>query len=315
MGKKIKNTVIYWLARMLMAFVRMMSLRRSQQFGAWLGRRVFRRARREREKTMRHLGWAFPEKDAAEIENMACAVFEHFGRAAVELVNVRKIGEITSFVELGPESRKVLDDALAQGRGVVLVTAHSGNWELMARALTRLGYPINTIGKKSYDPRFTRMIRRFREAGSVHTIWRGDPGIVDRMITVVRRGEIMGFLNDQDTNVPGIFVPFFGREAHTPSAAAVLFCKTRAAVVTGFNHRRPRGGYEIVLEEYTPCDLPDFEAAVQEDTRRLTVRIENYIRRYPSEWVWMHQRWKTRPPDVTKPEEPRLQEREKQDGT
>jgi Kdo2-lipid IVA lauroyltransferase/acyltransferase len=315
MGKKIKNAVIYLLARMLMVFVRMMSFKRSQRFGAWLGRRVFLHARHEREKTIRHLGRAFPEKDANEIENIARSVFEHFGRAAAELVNVRKIGEITSFVEVGLVSRKALDDALARGRGVVFVSSHCGSWELMARTLARLGYPINTIGKKSYDPRFTRLIHRFREAGSVHTIWRGDPGIIDQMVAVVRRGEVMGFLIDQDTKVPGVFVPFFGREAYTPSAAAVLFRKTNAAVVTGFNHRSSRGGYEIILEEYTPCDLPDFDAAVCEDTRRLTARIEDFISRHPAEWVWMHQRWKTRPQDVTKAKEPRLPEMERRNGT
>jgi Kdo2-lipid IVA lauroyltransferase/acyltransferase len=295
MGKKIKNTIIYWLARSMMGLVRLMSFSRSQRFGRWLGRRAFRWAKQERLKTLAHLQNAFPGHDEGEREKLALSVFEHFGMAAAEVINAGKIKNLTYWMELDSESRRVLDDVLARGRGVVYVTAHCGNWELMARCLAQLGYPINTIGKQSYDHRFTRLIQRFRDEGAVNTIWRGDPDIIEKMVKVVRKGEIMGFLNDQDTNVPGVFVEFFGKEAHTPNAAAVLLRKTGASVVTGFNFRLPKGGYRIEIQEFEPSTHEDFEQAVKEDTQRLTRQIEEHIRRHASEWVWMHRRWKTRP--------------------
>jgi KDO2-lipid IV(A) lauroyltransferase len=295
MRKKLKNTIIYLTARLWMGLVRMMSFALSMRFGRWLGNLAFRWAKTERRRTMRHLEMAFPDHSAEDRSELARSVFKHFGMAAAECINVRKIDDLTSYVEIEPRSRAVLDDVLARGLGVVFVTGHCGNWELMARTLARLGYPINTIGKKSYDPRFTRLIERFREEGAVRTIWRGDPDVVEKMANVLKRGQVMGLLIDQDTRVPGVFVPFFDRLAYTPSAAATLARQCSAPLVTGFSHRRPEGGYAVTIEEFTPCAEEDSNEAITEDTLQLTARIEQHIRQHPAEWVWMHRRWKTRP--------------------
>jgi KDO2-lipid IV(A) lauroyltransferase len=232
---------------------------------------------------------------AQKREELVRSVFEHFGMAAAECINIKRLTDLTTYVEMEPSSRRVLDEVLSRGRGVVYATAHCGNWELMARALARYGYPVNTIGRKSYDPRFTRLIDRFREEGAVNTLWRGEPDLLERMVAVLKKGEVMGLLIDQDTKVPGTFVPFFGKSAHTPTAASMVARNASAPIVVGFNHRLPRGGYRIVVEEFVPSDLPEIEPAVLEDTRRMTARIEAHVREHPAEWVWMHERWKTRP--------------------
>jgi KDO2-lipid IV(A) lauroyltransferase len=293
--KWLKNTVIYLLARMLMGFVRCLGWNASRRFGRWVGRRAHNRARKTREAVLENLALAFPEMPADQRRGLARKVFEHFGMAAAECINVRKLKDLTSYVEMEPASRRVMDDIMARGRGVVYATAHCGNWELMARALSRYGYPVNTIGRKSYDPRFTRLIDRFRHQGAVNTLWRGEPDLMERMTRVLKKGELMGLLIDQDTKVPGAFVPFFGKAAHTPTAASLVARSAEAPVVTGFNHRLPGGGYRIVVQEYVPSDLPDLEQAVLEDTRQMTARIEAHVREHPEEWVWMHRRWKTRP--------------------
>jgi KDO2-lipid IV(A) lauroyltransferase len=297
----LKNTVIYFLARLLMGFVRCLGWNASLRFGRWAGRRAFNRAKEARKTALENLALAFPEMNPDEREELARAVFEHFGMAAAECVNIRKLKDLTTYVEMEPSSRKVMDDVLSRGRGVVYATAHCGNWELMARALARYGYPVNTIGRKSYDSRFTRLIDRFRTQGAVRTLWRGEPELLERMTAVLKRGEVMGLLIDQDTRVPGVFVLFFGKPAHTPTAASVVARKASTPMVTGFNHRLPQGGYRIVVKEFVPGDHPELEHAVLEDTQRLTARIEAHVRGHPSEWVWMHRRWKTRPPARTQP--------------
>ena len=295
MLKWLKNTLIYLLARMLMGFVRCLSWNASLRFGRWVGRRAHNRAKKTRETVLSNLDLAYPDMAAEKRKELTREIFEHFGQAAAECINIRKLEDLTSYVEMEPASRQVMDDLMARGRGVVYATAHCGNWELMARALSRYGYPVNTIGRKSYDPRFTRLIDTFRRQGGVNTLWRGEPDLLERMTGVLKKGEVMGLLIDQDTKVPGAFVPFFGKRAHTPTAAALVARNASAPVVTGFNHRRPEGGYRIVVEEYRLSDLADLEQAVLEDTRRMTARIEAHVRRHPAEWVWMHRRWKTRP--------------------
>jgi KDO2-lipid IV(A) lauroyltransferase len=299
--KRVKNTVIYLLARMLMGFVRRLSWKASLRFGRWVGRTAFKRANKSRETVFKNLARAYPEMPLDQREELARSVFEHFGMAAAECINIRRLKDLTAYVEMEPASRHIMDDMLSRGRGLVYATAHCGNWELMARALARYGYPVNTIGRKSYDPRFTRLMDRFRTEGAVRTLWRGDPDLLERMAAVLKRGEVMGLLIDQDTKVPGTFVPFFGELAYTPTAASVVARNASAPIVTGFNHRLPRGGYRIVVREYLPCDLPEIEDAVVDDARRLTARIEAHIRLYPQEWVWMHERWKTRPRPCAQP--------------
>ena len=115
---------------------------------------------------------------------------------------------------------QVLDEALEGGRGVIFVTGHVGNWELMAAALASLGYPIHTVAKRSYDPRFTEMIEQTRADFGVRAIYRGDAGAAAAMIRVLRKNGVLGFLIDQDTDVPSVYAPFFGRAAKTPSGPA-----------------------------------------------------------------------------------------------
>jgi KDO2-lipid IV(A) lauroyltransferase len=213
------------------------------------------------------------------------------------VVNIHKVGDIRDYVRLDPASREVLMNLLARRRGVILVTGHIGNWELLARGLTAEGFPLYAIGKRSYDERFTVLIKKFRDQGNVKTIWRGDSEAFEKMVAVMKENSILGLLLDQDTSVQGVFVPFFDCPAHTPSAAAVLARRTGAAIITVFNYREPEGCLRIVGEELTPADDDEFGRAVVRDTAAMTARIEAHIRAHPTEWVWMHRRWKTRPPD------------------
>ncbi len=291
--KAIKNTLIYWLVRAGMGVLHLVGFLGSLVLGRSLGRLAYRLLGHEQRITRENLARAFPEKTAEEIDALGQKIFEHFGMAAAECVNIDRLPP--GYVELEPAGKRVLEDALACGKGVVYIACHCGNWELMARGLAQMGYPINAIGQKSYDPRFTRMIARFREQGRVNTVWRGEAHILKNMMGVIRRGEVMGVLMDQDTRVPGVFVPFFGRPAYTPTVAAVLARMSRAKVVCGFTYRGPERGYRIRIEPFEPCALPNDEQAIEQDTRAMTARIEEHVRQFPAEWVWMHRRWKTAP--------------------
>src|SRR5690606_13911329 len=112
----------------------------------------------------------------------------------------------------------------------------------------------------------------------------------------VRRAGSPSLLRDPRTEVPGVCVPFFGRLAHAPRAAADLALRAGASVAAIFIRRLPEGGHEISVEEIPPPRSADPETAAWELTAEMTKRIEAAIRRSPHEWVWMHERWKTRPP-------------------
>jgi KDO2-lipid IV(A) lauroyltransferase len=173
------------------------------------------------------------------------------------------------------------------GRGVVFATAHLGNFELMAAWLASSGYPIHTIARKSYEPRITKLLDEKRRACGVSCVYRNEPGAAAAMLRVLRRGEVLGLLMDQDTRVPSVFVPFFGKSASTPKGAAALARATGAAAVVGTIHRTSRGNHVIdIARQELPAD--EWRA-----TALLTAALEGRIRRHPADWLWLHERWKT----------------------
>jgi len=144
------------------------------------------------------------------------------------------------------------------------------------------------------DLRFHSLIVRFRAAAGVEVLVRDDPRFVAAVGDALRRNRVVAMLIDQDTRGAGVFVPFFGRPAHTPPGAALLALRARVPVVTVFIERRPAGGH-LVRVSPIPAELPRGREGVRELTRRLTAAIEAQIRRSPAEWVWWHERWRKQP--------------------
>ena len=298
LAKRLKRWVRYWLVRAALGAVAALPARTASRLGEAAGRAAFRLARKERRKALESLAVAFPEKTQAEREAIALTSFEHLGRCAFELACLPKFAKsFDSWVEWPAADRERLERAARQGRGVVVVTGHVGNWELLAQYLAQAqSVGVSAVAKELVDPRLTALVDGFRARGKVRSVWRGpDGGGAKAILRVLKSGELLGILIDQDTDVPSVFVPFFGRPAATPRAAADLVLRTGAAVLVGFCLRKQDGAYRISIEEVAFEPTGEREADVVSLTARLTSRIEQAIRRVPAQWVWMHRRWKTQP--------------------
>lgn len=188
-----------------------------------------------------------------------------------------------------------LRGALAEGRGVVLVTGHCGNWEWMNLAIQAAGFPMTAAGRRLRDPRFDRFITKLRTRFGGEAVARGE-GAGQALLRALHRGRVVGLLIDQDVAVPGVFVRFFGEPAWTPTGAAFLALRRGCPIVVGFARRLPDGDMEIAFQ---PAIVPEGdhrrEEAVATLTARLTARIEEHIRSCPEQWVWFHQRWRRKP--------------------
>ena len=239
-----------------------------------------------------HMGLAFPELDLATRRRLVRATFRHAGQAFAELSLFEKILRRPDYIRL--EGVEALDTALARGRGAIAVTGHVGNWELLAAWAAAIGYPITVVVRRVNDLRFHSLIVRFRAAAGVEVLVRDDPRFVAAVGDALRRNRVVAMLIDQDTRGAGVFVPFFGRPAHTPPGAALLALRARVPVVTAFIERRPEGGH-LVRVAPVPAELPRGREGVRELTARLTAAIEAQIRRSPAEWVWWHERWRKQP--------------------
>jgi KDO2-lipid IV(A) lauroyltransferase len=295
LAKRLKRFLRYLLVRVVLAVVSRLPLGFARWLGAGFGRFAFAVAGGERRKALKSLARAFPEKSDAQRHELARASFRHLGMAAFEVGATAAMDrQLERLVRWEAGDRAILEAALARGRGVVFVSGHVGNWELLARRVARAGYPSQSIAKETTDPRLTTLVERFRAQGGVRSIWRGQEGAARAMLRALKAGEILGLLIDQDTKVQSVFVPFFGELAATPRAAADLALRTGAAVVVGFCQREG-DSYHLWMEEVPWQSSGDREADAVALTAALSLSIEAAIRRAPEQWVWMHQRWKTRP--------------------
>lgn len=268
--------------------------------GAALGRAAWWLSPRLRRDVRASLAVAFPEKSAAERDAIAIESVVNLGKVAGEAITMRRWAHrIDEYVEAPPEALATVQRAWARRRGIIFVLGHIGNWELTSR-LSRYVQPNAAIAKRSWHESLDRMAARFRADSGVGTFWRDDPATGRAMLKLFRQGGALGILIDQDIKgVQSVFVPFFGRLAATPRAAADLALRFGAAVLVVTCARRgPRAadGHRLdVVEVAYDAAAADREAEVIRITAACAAVQEEAIRRHPAEWVWMHQRWKTRP--------------------
>jgi KDO2-lipid IV(A) lauroyltransferase len=216
-----------------------------------------------------------------------------------EVLKFRQIDShnIDRFVTLEGEVK--LKKAFSLKKGIVFVTAHFGNWELMGATLAIKGYPTNVIAAPLYDSRLDQIMNRYRLIHGVETITRGEGRGARKILAALKNNQILGLLIDQDIDADGVFVDFFHQKAFTPSGAASLALKSGAAVILGFIHREADGRHKIIFEG--PLDLirsGNLKQDVYDNTALFTRAIEEKIREHPDQWVWMHNRWQTSSPGI-----------------
>ncbi|MCU0292218.1 MAG: lysophospholipid acyltransferase family protein [Thermoanaerobaculaceae bacterium] len=285
----------YLALRGFLAAARPFPLRVVRGLGVAAGRLASLLARRDRERALAHLQLAFPDHDVAWRTATLRASATHLGSLLGEVAWLWSVPPAQLLAHTEMVGLEHLRDARGERLGAILVTGHCGNWEWMNLALGASGLPMSVAAREVYDPRLDGVAQQLRGRFGGDTVLRG-PEAGGRLVRALRRGRVMGILIDQDIDAPGTFVEFFGQPAWTPVGAALLALRTGAPVVPGFAARLPDGRMQVRFEPPVPHpDGPDLETRAALLTATLTSRIEAQIRHHPSQWVWMHRRWKRRP--------------------
>jgi len=264
--------------------------------GIFLGWLVYLLHRRLRRVGMRNLELAFPEKSAAERRRILRALFTGLGRQLAEFClfprytrkNVERVA-----VYQGLENYEA---ARQRGRGVILLTAHLGGWEVGSFVHSLNGHPLHVVVRALDNPHLNSLVDRYRCLHGNTTFEKQD--FARGLLGALKAGETVGILMDQNMTPPqGVFVDFFGKPACTASGVARVALRTGAAVVPAFTLwdralRKYRVQFDSALELVRTGDE---EADAVANTAAFTRVIENYARQYPEQWLWVHRRWKTRP--------------------
>lgn len=250
---------------------------------------------RHRLITLLNLLRAFPEKGTGEIGILARNVFRHMGTVAAEFFEIpayRK-GELPPGVAF--TGREHYDNAMAKGKGCIIFTGHLGNWELMAASMGFVGVYGNVVYRRLDNPVLENVVLWFRTFTGHRMIPKG--GATKTLISLLKDNQMVAVLIDQNVAWrEGVFVDFFGRPAATTRGVAAFALETGAAVLPIVNFRLGDGTYQVVMGEEIPLiRTGNRDRDLIENTQAYTTVLEHYIRRYPDQWFWPHQRWKTKP--------------------
>ena len=262
---------------------------------------VFRLDQSGRRRTIRHLTLAFGrEKSAAEILCLARQVYRHFATVLADTMRLPVILRQGINTIITTSGMHHLDQALAAGHGVLMITGHFGNWELLGAWLAQNGYPLSVVGAPLENPGLDKIVVEMRNHAGYTNIARGES--TRDIIRSLRQGCAIGLLIDQDTKVQGTFVRFFGRLAHTPTGPVLLAKKFGSPIVPIFMHLRDDFSYHIECgPALTLEDSGDDERDLIVNTQKCSDVYERVIRRFPAQWAWMHKRWRKRPPPGSAP--------------
>lgn len=295
---KFKNTLIFYGVLSMIRFLRVLPRKTSIVSMRFAGRIAYVLAAKRRETTIKHLKLAYgDEKTDKEIKQLAKKATLNLAVCiadALRLPVLVKNGMIDKIVSV--ENFHYFTDAVDRGKGVILMTGHYGNWELLGTWLVRNGYPIRVVAKKTYDPRMDKLIVDYRNrAGYANTV-RGNAK--QAVVEGLMAGETFGLLFDLDTRkrVKGVFVDFFGIPAHTVSAPVELATALDVPIAPVFIRLTPDYNYEIIcLEPLKLVNTGDAEADVITNTQLCSDVYEMMIRKHPEQWFWMHRRWRSKP--------------------
>lgn len=240
---------------------------------------------------MRNLEFALPHLNGAERARLIDGVFRSIARMLVAFAKLPRIGRSNAGQWIRYEGFEHFEEARRHGRGVLFATAHLGNWELSAYAHALLSRPMGVMVRPLDNPAIDRLVEGRRAMSGNWLIHKKE--FLRSVLKNLRDNEAVGVLIDQNASLDeGVFVDFFGVPACAATGFAKLAAHSGAAVIPGFA-LWSEAERKYVLRFYPPLYATgDAEA----DTRALHAQLEGVIREYPDQWMWIHRRWKTRPP-------------------
>ena len=293
-GPTWKDRVEYGLTRVLESGVSKLSDRRAARLGEAIGAVVRSPLGIRRGTVASNLRRAFPEADAEWIEQTTRATYRHLGREVVEMIRLSRLSREQIIERTVLPTWDEFQAARAEGRGVLLVTGHYGNWEVAAAAVAARGVPIEAVVKGQRNGLVYARVEEARRRLGIATIdMRQAPKRIPRALA---QGHAIGIVSDQDAREAGVWVPFFGRPASTYRGPAVFALRFGAPVFAAVARRLADGRYVVDGRRIPVESTGDLDADVTRLTAALAAHLEGEIRKDPAQYFWFHKRWKTTPP-------------------
>jgi KDO2-lipid IV(A) lauroyltransferase len=294
--KEIKYTALYYFVRFLIFLSGLMPRKAWLSLCGLLGFIAYFFSGQSRQRAITHLTMAFgQEKSPDEIRAICRRMFVMLGKNSGDVLRARHVETLAQLrTFLSVEGFENYEHAAAKGKGVIFLACHLGAFDLQVFEMALRGLKPNIIGTPLKDQRLNDLLFNYRNAHGAVAVERGKETM--RLLRTLKTGGLVALLIDQDTKVKSRFVNFFGIPASSPVGAALLALKTGAPVVPTYIYLGDDGCQHMFLLPEIPLVVTgDEETDMIANTQRYNKFIEDRVREHPEQWVWMHERWKTKP--------------------
>ncbi|MFH1006524.1 MAG: lysophospholipid acyltransferase family protein [Candidatus Latescibacterota bacterium] len=290
-----KARLEYWIVLVFSRLVCALPLDCALTWGRALGVIMGRVVRYRRQVALDNLHRAFgTEKTEEECRKILDGVYRHLGQMLVEFCRFPVLSGLQIERLVTIEHPEILEEAAKHLRGVVIVSGHFGNWEMMGAALAQHEISVGALVANQKNTAVGDLMDRFRRGVHVNPIRVGIS--VKEILRALEGGEFVAIVADQNAGKRGVFVEFFGHPTSTPQGPAAIFLRRNAPIVLAFALREPEGRHRVILERFpNPDHFPLGAEGLRQVTQLYTQRLEFHIRRHPEQWLWLHRRWKCSP--------------------
>lgn len=284
----------YKLLKYFSAFLCHLSHKNLLRLGHILGILYFHLIAKERNRAVDRMMKSFHNSEQ-EAKDLIKKSFINLSQNILEILYMPRLKR-DDFKYIKFEGLDILKREYAKNKGIVILTAHVGTWEWLAAGLVRAGFCVTALAKPQPDSQYTRLLDEYRAQVGVEIFARGETSELLAAARALKKGNILGFLADQDAGPGGAFVEFLGEVCSTPMGPAVFARKFKSPVVPAFIIRQPDGTHKIEISEpIVYNDTGDVNADLFDFTKRMTKVIEDQIVAHPTQWIWFQKRWNTRP--------------------
>ncbi len=287
-----KRSFEYILFRSFAFLLRLLPFSVLSAMGRFLGLLAYYMIPIRRKVTLFNIKTAFPDKTESECRLICRNTYKNFGRYFFETVRLHSIPKekLKEFIRI--ENTEILDEMLAQDKGVVGVTGHFGNIELLGVAVARWGYPVDIISKPPNNKRVEEIMDKWRSESPLNFI-KKDEGITAFRESLEKK-RMLTMISDQDAGKDGVFVDFFGIPSSTKPGLAVFALRSKAPVYSAFIINEDMKNYRIEIRRISTDDLTGKpQEKIKELLQRFAGVLEEYVRKYPDHYFWMHKKWKS----------------------
>jgi len=293
MRKFVKFFIEYFFLFYLTIFFRLFPLTIALKIATYLGKLFFYINHTHRKRAINNLIRAFPEKDYQKILRICKQVYINLAKVFMEFIFLPKIDRNYVNRKVKVIGEENLKEALKKKKGIVAVTGHIGNWELLGTIVVKIGYPLAAIYHPMKNPYSDKLFYKIRSATGMELIPMKDS--LRGSIKALKENKLIGLIADQDAGDAGIFVDFFGTPASTAKGPAVFAVKTKAPMIFFTLIRGENDTHTLYISKPLKVKITgNLDNDIYYNTKLWSDELEKWVRKYPEQWFWVHRRWHTK---------------------